>query len=617
MSYFVRLNFFFWIILFSVQLAYSASQPSYDSEITPSLKRIRINGDSVIFISDSSNSRLEQIRKDITLNYRNHNIVFELQPADSIYYQFFLEGFDKEWTNWKYISYKEYTNIPAGRYRFKIRYIISGSTGGEITLVSLRILPLWYFSRLAVIIYLLVISLIIWTLYDHLNLRFAHKLYMLEQIINKRTEDLIIEKEKTEALLANVLPKNTASELMEKGKATKIKYNFVTVLFSDIQGFTKIAEETNPEILIDELDKFFFYFDSVVEKYGIEKIKTIGDAYMCAGGIPEKNRTNPVEIILAALEMKAYMKKLKETSELEGMKYWDIRIGIHTGTVVAGVVGQKKLSYDIWGDTVNIASRMESSGVAGKINISGTTYEFVKEFFTCEYRGKMPVKYKGELEMYFVNGIAPDLCDEKGGPNRKFVVKMQLIKLQDIEEMIIKMFDDEAPPNLYFHNSAMVKSITNHVELLSRAENLPDEDFINLKMAAVFLYTGYISDYEKPMEASMRLVEKILPGYGFSQENVELTKTIIVNSFTDHHDSLIDNILHDGIYDYLGRVDYIKLTDRLLRERTEYGKHPDNNTWIEFQKKQLTDHQFITTTAKLLRNVPVEDQIAGLQVYTE
>ena len=617
MSYFVRLNFFFCIILFSIQSGYSASQHSYDSEITPSLKRIRINGDSVIFISDSSTSGLEQTRKDITLNYRNHNIVFELQPADSIYYQFFLEGFDKEWTNWKHLSYKEYTNIPAGRYRFKIRYIVSGSTGGEITLVSLRILPLWYFSRLAVIIYLVVISLLIWTLFALLNLRFARKLYMLEQIINKRTEDLIIEKEKTEDLLANVLPKNTASEIMEKGKATKIKYNFVTVLFSDIQGFTKIAEETNPEILIDELDKFFFYFDSVVEKYGIEKIKTIGDAYMCAGGIPEKNRTNPVEIILAALEMKSYMRKLKETSELEGMKYWDIRIGIHTGTVVAGVVGQKKLSYDIWGDTVNTASRMESSGEAGKINISGTTYEFVKEFFACEYRGKMPVKYKGELEMYFVNGIVPELCDENGGPNRRFVVKMQMIKLQDIEEMIIKMFDDEAPPNLYFHNSAMVKSITNQVELLSRAENLPDEDFINLKMASVFMFTGYISDYEKPMEASMRLVEEILPGYGFSQENIELTKTIIVNSFTDHQGSLTDNILHDAIYDYLGRVDYIKLSDRLLRERTEYGKHPDNKTWIEFQKKQLTDHQFITMTAKLLRNVPVEDQIAGLQAYAE
>jgi len=617
MAYFVRLNFFLLIILFSVWQGYSASQHSFDSDITPSLRQIKINGDSVIFISDSINTKPEQIRKGITLSYRDHNITFEVQPADSVYYQFYLEGFDKEWSSWKQINFKEYTNLPAGKYQFKIRYINSASTGGEITLVSLQILPLWYFSRLALILYLFTISLIIWTLYDLLNLRFARKLYMLEQIINKRTEDLIIEKEKTEALLANVLPKNTASEIMEKGKATKIKYNFVTVLFSDIQGFTKIAEEMNPEVLIDELDKFFFHFDSVVEKYGIEKIKTIGDAYMCAGGIPEKNRTNPVEIILAALEMKAYMTNLKETSELEGMKYWDIRIGIHTGTVVAGVVGQKKLSYDIWGDTVNTASRMESSGEAGKINISGTTYEFVKEFFTCEYRGKMPVKYKGELEMYFVIGIIPDLSDENGAPNRKFIVKMQMIKLQDIEEMIIKMFDDEAPPNLYFHNSAMLKNVTNQVELLSRAENLPDEDFINLKLASVFLYTGFISDYEKPMEASMRLVEEILPGYGFSQSNVELTKSIIKNSFTDHQESLTDNILHDAKYDYLGRVDYMKLTDRLLRERTEYGKHPDNKTWIEFQKKQLTDHQFTTTTAKLLRNVPVEDQIAGLQGNSE
>jgi class 3 adenylate cyclase len=612
MSYFVRFSFLFVVIFFLVLIKAAASQTSFDSEVTPTLKRILVNADSVIFASDSSKDYHQELRQNIVLKYRNNNITFELQPAGSIDYQFFLEGFDKEWSSWKKVSFKEYTNLPAGEYRLKVRYISSGNSGGEITLLSLRVLPLWYFSRLAVIFYVIMFSLIIRNLYDLLNLRFARNLYLLEQIINKRTEDLIIEKEKTEALLANVLPKNTASEIMEKGKATKIKYNFVTVLFSDIQGFTKIAEETNPEILIDELDKFFFYFDSVVEKFGIEKIKTIGDAYMCAGGIPEKNRTNPVEVILAALEMKGYMTKLKETSELEGMKYWDIRIGVHTGTVVAGVVGQKKLSYDIWGDTVNTASRMESSGEAGKINISGTTYEFVKEFFACEFRGKMPVKYKGELEMYFVNGIVPDLCDETGAPNRKFVIKMQMIKLQDIEEMIIKMFDDEAPPNLYFNNSSMVKNITNQVELLSRAENLPDEEFINLKLASVFLLTGFISDYDKPMEASSRLVEEILPGYGFDQGNVESTKKIIRNCFTDHQESLADNILHDARYDYLGRVDYMKLTDKLLRERTEYGKHSDKKTWNEFQRKQLSDHQFITGTARLLRSVPLEDQILGL-----
>jgi adenylate cyclase len=617
MSYFVRLSFLLGILL-SSEFLNAATQAPYDTEPTPSIKRIVINGDSAIFISDSSKSQPGGLRKNITLNYRNNNIRIEVQPSDSINYQFFLEGFDKKWSSWTFVNFKEYTNISAGKYLLKIRYINNpGNSGGEISLLSLKVLPMWYFSTPAILICIIVFSLIIWALYDILNLRFARNFYTLEQIINKRTEDLIIEKEKTEALLANVLPKNTANEIMEKGKATKIKYNFVTVLFSDIQGFTKIAEEMNPEVLIDELDKFFFYFDSVVEKFGIEKIKTIGDAYMCAGGIPEKNRTNPVEVILAALEMKAYMNKLKETSELEGMKYWDIRIGIHTGTVVAGVVGQKKLSYDIWGDTVNTASRMESSGEAGKINISGTTYEFVKDFFSCEFRGKMPVKYKGELEMYFVNGIIPDLCDENGGPNRKFVIKMQMIKLQDIEEMIIKMFDDEASPNLYFHNSSMVKNICNQVELLSRAENLPDEEFINLKLASVFLLTGYISDYDKPMEASLRLVEEILPVYNFNQDNVESTKNLIRNSFNDHWGSPADNILHDARYDYLGRVDYMKLTEKLLRERTEYGKHTDNKSWIESQRKQLSDHQFITPTARLLRSVSEDDQIEGLHMLIQ
>jgi class 3 adenylate cyclase len=440
---------------------------------------------------------------------------------------------------------------------------------------------------------------------------------MLEQIINKRTEDLIIEKEKSENLLENVLPKNTASEIMEKGKATKIKYNFVTVLFSDIQGFTKIAEETNPEVLIDELDKFFFYFDSVVERLGIEKIKTIGDAYMCAGGIPEKNRTNPVEVILAALEMQVYMSRLKESTDLEGMKFWDIRIGIHTGTVVAGVVGQRKLSYDIWGDTVNTASRMESSGEAGKINISGTTYEFVKDFFICEHRGKMPVKYKGELDMYFVNSIVPELRDEEGRPNKKFILKMQMIKLQDIEEVIIKMFDDEAPPNLYFHNSSIVKSISSQAELLATAEKISEEEYIYLKLASVFLFTGYINDYDKPLEASSRAVEEILPRYGFNQESINKVRKLIQNFFENNQETVTDNILHDATYDYLGRVDYIRLTDKLLREESEYGKSHSRKEWIDIQRKLLTGHEFLTNTGRLLRSVAIEDQVAALQASTE
>jgi adenylate cyclase len=609
--------------IFLVTIAILISSPGRISAQTNypdtslSLNKVYIGVDSVL--APSANERDNEIilNGKLRLSQRNNTILIELTHVDSVDYQYFLNGFDEDWILSQNRNYKEYTNLPAGEYIFMAKGFTPG--GSELTLrpFSFRVLPHWYSSKAAIIIYFLFIIMLGWALFEQLKFRFARTQYMLEQVISSRTEELIHEKEKTEKLLTNVLPKNTADELMAKGKAAKIKYNFVTVLFSDIQGFTRIAEEMNPEILIDELDKFFFHFDSVAEKYGIEKIKTIGDAYMCAGGIPEKNRTNPVEVILAALEMQKYMYNLKNTTELGGMKHWDIRIGIHTGTVIAGVVGQKKLSYDIWGDTVNTASRMESSGEAGKINISGTTYEFVKDFFICEYRGKMPVKYKGEIDMYFIDGIIEDLRDEHNEPNRIFMLKMQKIRLQDIEEFVVKMFDEEAPPNLYFHNSARVRTINNQVDLLANAEKLSETEYIHLKLASVFLFTGYITDYENPLETACRMVMEVLPQYKFSKEDVESTCIIIRNSFSGKTESPSDNILHDARYDYMGRIDYINLTDKLVREETEYGKVTDRSAWIREQKTFLIKHEFITGTARLLRGITVEQQIANLEKYSK
>jgi len=207
---------------------------------------------------------------------------------------------------------------------------------------------------------------------------------------------------------------------------TRVKHDFVSVMFSDIQGFTKIAESMNLEDLVDELDKLFHLFDLAVEKYGIQKIKTIGDAYMSAGGILEKDSANPIMTVLAGLEMMNCMQRLKESEDSEKKKLWNIKIGIDTGSVIVGVMGRKKIPYDIWGDTVNMACHMESVSEVGKINISGSTYEFVKDFFDCVYRGKIPVKYKGELDMYFVNGIKPELCDSNGIPNHKFWEKIKV-----------------------------------------------------------------------------------------------------------------------------------------------------------------------------------------------
>ncbi len=232
---------------------------------------------------------------------------------------------------------------------------------------------------------------------------------LLEVRVVERTRDLEASRKKSDELLLNILPASIAEELKSQGQAMSRGYEHVTVLFTDFKGFTMAAEKLTPSELVQELDKCFYYFDEVVERYNLEKIKTIGDAYMCAGGIPEPNRTNSVDIVLAALEIQKFMSQMGEIKSGLGEPFWEIRLGIHTGPVVAGVVGKKKFAYDIWGDTVNTASRLESSGEPGRVNISETTYNLVKDFFVCTYRGKVHAKNKGEIAMYFVERIRPEL----------------------------------------------------------------------------------------------------------------------------------------------------------------------------------------------------------------
>jgi class 3 adenylate cyclase len=210
------------------------------------------------------------------------------------------------------------------------------------------------------------------------------------------------ERERSDELLLNILPASIAEELKEYGKASAKQYKEVTVLFSDFKNFTKVAEALKPEELVKELDKCFKAFDFITSQYAdVEKIKTIGDAYMCASGLTER-RTMPNNIIKAALEMQEFLDEYKQERMRIGKPYFEARIGLHTGPVVAGVVGVNKFAYDIWGDTVNIAARMEANSMEGQVNISEDTYSRVKYNFECEYRGKVQAKNKGAVDMYFV-----------------------------------------------------------------------------------------------------------------------------------------------------------------------------------------------------------------------
>ncbi|MCF8259099.1 MAG: tetratricopeptide repeat protein [Flavobacteriales bacterium] len=211
------------------------------------------------------------------------------------------------------------------------------------------------------------------------------------------------ERDRSDGLLLNILPVAVAEELKEKGEAEAQLFEQVTVLFTDFKGFTAMSEQLSPKELVKDLHECFSQFDHICEKHGIEKIKTIGDAYMAAGGLPTPNTTHATDVVKAALEMAEVVELGKAKKIAAGLPYFEIRIGVHTGPVVAGIVGIKKFQYDIWGDTVNTASRMESSGEVGRVNISEATYALVKDQFACEFRGEVEAKGKGKLGMWFVS----------------------------------------------------------------------------------------------------------------------------------------------------------------------------------------------------------------------
>ena len=237
------------------------------------------------------------------------------------------------------------------------------------------------------------------------NEQLEEKVRLRTQQIEKQKEIIEEAKAQSDLLLLNILPEEIAEELKKFGKSYARKHDQVSVLFADIKGFTSIAEKLTPVKLVTQLDEVFGAFDNIIAKYGMEKIKTIGDAYMCACGLPKADNENAVKAIKAALDMQQFIKEFGLGNKIQNLPVFEVRIGIDTGPLVAGVVGLKKFAYDIWGDTVNLASQMEQHSEEGKVNISGATYNLVKDYFQCNYRGKIGAKSKGQIDMYFVEPV--------------------------------------------------------------------------------------------------------------------------------------------------------------------------------------------------------------------
>jgi class 3 adenylate cyclase len=240
--------------------------------------------------------------------------------------------------------------------------------------------------------------------------------------LDRTRQELQDEREKSERLLRNMLPVGVALELKSGNRVTARFYDAATILFADFEGFTKLAETMEPKELIGQLDDYFSAFDEIAERHRLEMLKTIGDAYMCVGGVPEINRSHPIDACLAALEMQQLIAGMNRERRKLRLPHWDLRVGLHTGPVIAGVVGRRKFIYDVWGDAVNVAARMESAGAAGRINVSEAIYHRTKDLFDFEPRGSIEAKNKGRLEMFFLLRIKASLARDVEGhvPGEEF-----------------------------------------------------------------------------------------------------------------------------------------------------------------------------------------------------
>ena len=430
--------------------------------------------------------------------------------------------------------------------------------------------------------------------------------------LQKKLNKLLFENEKQKALLESLSPEQKRKGKEVEHKIRTLRFDMATVLFTDIQGFSKLSRKTDSQAIIDRLDEIFFEFDAIAKKYKIEKIKTIGDTYMCAGGIPIKNSTNPIDVVMAAIEMKHHMEKVQQECNSGEGQIWDLKMGIHTGPVVANVTGKRKVSYEIKGDTVNTASRIESASDTGHIIISVMTYELVKEFFVCEYFGKMPVKYKGDMDIYVVKGLKPEFSENGDGitSNKAFHIKFALIQFTDLQEVILDKLEKELPRYLYYHNVKHTVDVVTEVELIGWAEGISDEEMLLLKTAALFHDVGHVIQYDNHEYHGTLIAREMLPKYGYTPEQIDrICEIIMATKLPPKPKNLLESIICDADLDYLGRTDFIPVSNTLYKELHEQNKIDSLNQWNKLQVKFISGHQYFTKTARSLREVNKQKQI--------
>lgn len=420
-------------------------------------------------------------------------------------------------------------------------------------------------------------------------------------------KSLYFKDQRISQLLENIFPQTTLQDLRAIGKFSPKKIDEGVVLFTDFIAFTKSAQLQKPLELLHELESYFNKFDEIIERYNLEKIKTIGDAYMALAGVTENNKNPAVRATLAAIEIRNYVINRKQLAKATNATYWNIRIGLHLGPLVAGVIGSKKISFDVWGDTVNIAARAEQHSVENSITVTDAVVNHVQNYFEVIHRGEIKLKYGAYADMFFVEQLKTEhsLFEEGKLPNSKLRIACDLppMDFEFARRFIINKLKSSLPDELDYHNIKHTLNVEKSAIRIAKLEGVSSEDLIILRTAVLFHDAGFILRYTNNEEFGIKMAETELVKFGYNADQIKIISEIILSTRKDiSPKTLLEMIMCDADHDYLGRADYHNVAKTLRIELANYDMPMNDLEWINFQIQYLENvHVYHTQTSKNIR----------------
>jgi class 3 adenylate cyclase/predicted metal-dependent HD superfamily phosphohydrolase len=437
-------------------------------------------------------------------------------------------------------------------------------------------------------------------------------------------KSLFYKDQRINQLLSNIFPENVLHDLNTHNKFSPKRVENGVVLFTDFVDFSIKAKAMKPIRLLKNLEYYFVQFDTIMRRYNLEKIKTMGDAYMAIGGVTENLAEPAIRACLAALEIRDFMRIEHEIAKALKRDFWEIRIGLHMGPLVAGIIGSNKMSFDVWGDTVNIAARAEQGSQAGCITVTSSVANNIQQYFELESRGEITIhKRGGNIEMFYLKELKNEYCLYGEGKIASAALRQQCglspIDFEHMRNDVVNRLKALLPEDVIYHDISHTLNVEKAAERYARLEGIDEDNILLLRTAALYHDTGFILQYHHNEAFAIQMAESYLPRFGYTSEQIAIVSDMIrATESQQEPQSLLAQIMCDADHDYLGRADYFTIANKLRFELENNNLRMNDIQWIEFQLHYLVNiHRYYTKTAQNIRLIGKKQRIAELQKQLE